>query len=89
MSFKDHVSIVSAGVCGIDYKPSFESSVVSVTSLALHCSRLKSRDFAKYVHWLELFISKGYGLLYVSHIHIRRTRVLSLQFDYLVPCPSQ
>ena len=33
MSFKDHVSIVSAGVCGIDYKPSFESSAVSVTSL--------------------------------------------------------
>jgi hypothetical protein len=29
----------------------------------MHCSRLKSRDFAKYVHWLALFISKGYGLL--------------------------
>jgi hypothetical protein len=38
-------------------------SGVSVNSPAMHCSRLKSRDFARYVHWFELFISQGYGLL--------------------------
>jgi hypothetical protein len=76
--------------------------VLSATSLLMHCSHLHSVDILlvcmRVSAWLVTFfiiILCGGTCVYL-HLHtVRATtvtyeeRFLSLQLDYLVPCPSQ